>query len=231
MTAGPDAVRGAAPDVAPSLAVARSASPSSLVLRSPLALTTNRFLTLDNARAILASTAFVGITAIGATLVMIAGLGGVAGHLADRDRRGDVLPGHAALGLATAVLVALVGRRRAHRAAGRRHRLLARQPDRAHHRGRVRDRRGDHLVQRRDAGLPDGAGVRRAQLDAAGPAAGRVRAARRHGARPMVTLRRTTAGRQMYLVGENRAAARAAGLPVGRVTVIAWAVLRRRASR
>jgi ribose/xylose/arabinose/galactoside ABC-type transport system permease subunit len=38
-----------------------------------------------------------------------------------------------------------------------------------------------------------------------------------------VTLRRTTAGRQMYLVGSNRAAARAAGLPVGRVTVIAWA--------
>jgi ribose/xylose/arabinose/galactoside ABC-type transport system permease subunit len=36
-------------------------------------------------------------------------------------------------------------------------------------------------------------------------------------------LRRTTAGRQMYLVGENRAAARAAGLPVGRVTVVAWA--------
>ena len=37
-------------------------------------------------------------------------------------------------------------------------------------------------------------------------------------------LRRTTAGRQMYLLGENPAAARAAGLPVGRVTVIAWAL-------
>ena len=36
-------------------------------------------------------------------------------------------------------------------------------------------------------------------------------------------LRRTTTGRQTYLVGENRAAARAAGLPVGRVTVLAWA--------
>ena len=35
-------------------------------------------------------------------------------------------------------------------------------------------------------------------------------------------LRRTTAGRQMYLMGENPAAARAAGLPVARVTVIAW---------
>lgn len=35
-------------------------------------------------------------------------------------------------------------------------------------------------------------------------------------------LRRTTAGRQMYLVGENPAAARAAGLPVGRITLYAW---------
>lgn len=36
-------------------------------------------------------------------------------------------------------------------------------------------------------------------------------------------LRRTTVGRQFYLLGENPAAARAAGLPVGRVTVAAWA--------
>lgn len=36
-------------------------------------------------------------------------------------------------------------------------------------------------------------------------------------------LRRTTAGRHMYLIGENPRAARAAGLPVARVTVIAWA--------
>jgi len=37
-------------------------------------------------------------------------------------------------------------------------------------------------------------------------------------------LRRATAGRHMYLLGENPAAARAAGLPVGRVTVVAWAI-------
>jgi ribose/xylose/arabinose/galactoside ABC-type transport system permease subunit len=36
-------------------------------------------------------------------------------------------------------------------------------------------------------------------------------------------LRRTTAGRQMYLLGENPAAARAAGLPIARVTILAWA--------
>lgn len=36
------------------------------------------------------------------------------------------------------------------------------------------------------------------------------------------TLRRTGFGRALYLVGENRAAARAAGLPVGRTTTVAW---------
>lgn len=35
-------------------------------------------------------------------------------------------------------------------------------------------------------------------------------------------LRRTSAGRLLYLVGENRSAARAAGLPVGRTTTVAW---------
>ena len=36
------------------------------------------------------------------------------------------------------------------------------------------------------------------------------------------TLRRTRFGRSLYLVGENRPAARAAGLPVGRTTTVAW---------
>jgi len=36
------------------------------------------------------------------------------------------------------------------------------------------------------------------------------------------TLRRTAFGRSLYLVGENRRAARAAGLPVGRTTAVAW---------
>ncbi len=39
-----------------------------------------------------------------------------------------------------------------------------------------------------------------------------------------IILRKTTIGRQIYFIGENRAAARAAGLPIGRVTVFAWAV-------
>jgi ribose/xylose/arabinose/galactoside ABC-type transport system permease subunit len=37
-----------------------------------------------------------------------------------------------------------------------------------------------------------------------------------------LVLRYTTRGRQIYLVGENRDAARAAGLPVGRIIAFAW---------
>jgi ribose/xylose/arabinose/galactoside ABC-type transport system permease subunit len=36
------------------------------------------------------------------------------------------------------------------------------------------------------------------------------------------TLRRTGFGRSLYLIGENRRAARAAGLPVGRTIAVAW---------
>jgi ribose/xylose/arabinose/galactoside ABC-type transport system permease subunit len=36
------------------------------------------------------------------------------------------------------------------------------------------------------------------------------------------TLRRTSFGRSLYLIGENRRAARTAGLPVGRTTSVAW---------
>ncbi|MET0522621.1 MAG: ABC transporter permease [Jiangellaceae bacterium] len=36
------------------------------------------------------------------------------------------------------------------------------------------------------------------------------------------TLRRTRFGRSLYLIGENRPAARAAGLPVGSMTALAW---------
>ncbi|MBJ7356502.1 ABC transporter permease [Nocardioides sp.] len=35
-------------------------------------------------------------------------------------------------------------------------------------------------------------------------------------------LRRTAFGRSLYMVGENRVAARAAGMPVGRTTTVAW---------
>ncbi|MEV6487392.1 ABC transporter permease [Actinoplanes sp. NPDC051633] len=36
------------------------------------------------------------------------------------------------------------------------------------------------------------------------------------------TLRRTAFGRSLYLIGENRRAARSAGLPVGRTVTVAW---------
>ena len=199
------------------------------LLSGRLAVTTPRFLTLDNARAILASAAFVGITAVGAT------------HGDDRRvRRCRWPPPRPRPSWRCSSW------RRSSWACGDRTAGRARWPASRSPRCRARSSASGtpnpivltiaagfaiggvgHLVQRRDTGLPRRRGVRRAQLHPAGPAAGRVRPARASRCSPNGLLRRTTAGRQMYLVGENRAAARAAGLPVGRVTVIAWAVLRR----
>ena len=67
----------------------------------------------------------------------------------------------------------------------------------------------------------DGHRIRRPQLDAAGvPLSVYVLLVLALVVEWM--LRRTSVGRQMYLVGENRPAARAAGLPVGRTTTVAW---------
>ena len=117
-----------------------------------VALTTHRFLSLDNGRAILASTAFVGITAIGATLIMIAGSAVSLAMSQTATVAAMVFLATQDLGLPTAVLSGCCSASR-HRRAGAGRRLLGRQPDRADHRGRFRDRRGGHLVQRRYAGL------------------------------------------------------------------------------
>ena len=72
-----------------------------------LALTTDRFFTLDNGRAILASTAFVGITAIGASVVMIAG-STVSLATAHATVAGMVFLATQQLGLAVAALLAVL---------------------------------------------------------------------------------------------------------------------------
>jgi ribose/xylose/arabinose/galactoside ABC-type transport system permease subunit len=193
-----------------------------LLVLAGLAVTTNRFLSLDNARAILASTAFVGITAIGATLVMIAGSGVslAASQTATVAAMFFLATQH--LGLVVAVLIAL--------AAGAA--LTALQ-------GVVVGYwNANPIVLTIAAGFAIG-GVT-VWFSGGTPVYPRTHAFDVLNGTPLglplavyvllavtvlaeLTLRRTTAGRQMYLVGENRAAARAAGLPVGRVTVIAWA--------
>jgi ribose/xylose/arabinose/galactoside ABC-type transport system permease subunit len=194
-----------------------------LFLLLVLALTTNRFLSIDNARAILASTAFVGITAIGASLVMI---GGSAVSLATSQTAtvaAMLFLATQGLGLPTAILVAL--------AAGV---VLTALQGAA-----IGFWHANPIVLTIATGFAiTGAAT---WFSGGTPVYPSVKAFDVLNSTPLslplavyvllgVTvvaqwfLRRTTAGRQLYLVGDNRAAARAAGLPVGRVTVIAWAI-------
>ncbi|GAA4712821.1 ABC transporter permease [Nocardioides conyzicola] len=188
----------------------------------PVAVTTDRFLTLDNARAILAATAFVGITAVGATLVMIAGSAVSMAASQTATVVAMVFLSTQDLGLSVALLLSLlcgiaitavqgvvIGYWEANPivltiAAGF---AIG---------GTATWLSGGTTVYAEDdaydvlnstvLGLPVAVYV----LLVVALVAEWV-------------LRRTTPGRQMFLVGENRGAARAAGLPVGRVIGVAWA--------
>lgn len=219
-TAGPAPLAGALRRWRPDTGTIALAVP--LLLLVALAVTTHRFLSLDNARAILASAAFVGITAIGATLVMIAGS---AVSLATAPTATVVAMFFLAtqqLGLGAALLIAL--------AAGVA--LTAAQG------AAIGFWHANPIVLTIAAGFAIGGAA--TWFSGGTPVYPRARGFDALNATPLglplavyvllaVTalaqwlLRRTTAGRTMYLVGDNRAAARAAGLPVGRVTVIAWA--------
>jgi ribose/xylose/arabinose/galactoside ABC-type transport system permease subunit len=187
-----------------------------------LAMTTHRFLSLDNARAILASTAFVGITAIGATLVMI---GGSAVSLATSQTATVAAMFFLAtqqLGLWAAVAVALASGVALTAVQG----------------AVVGFWNANPIVLTIAAGFAIGGAA--TWFSGGTPVYPRTQAFDALNATPLGLplavyvllaatvlaewlLRRTTVGRQLYLVGANRAAARAAGLPVGRVTTIAWA--------
>jgi simple sugar transport system permease protein/ribose transport system permease protein len=186
--------------------------------------TTDRFFSLDNARAILASTALVGITAIGATLVMIAGSAVSLAVSQTATIVAMIFLSAQQLGLAAAITAALICGVAITALQGAVIGFWAANP----------------LVLTIAAGFAIG-GV--ATWASGGTTVyPKITAFNGLNSTPLGlpvavyvllaltvlaqwVLRRTTAGRQMYLVGENRAAARAAGLPVGRVIVIAWAVL------
>ena len=193
-----------------------------LVVLAALALTTNRFLSVDNARAILASTAFVGITAIGATLVMIAGSGVSLATSQTATVAAMFFLATQQYGLVTAVPVALVTGVALTGLQGAVVGYLHANP----------------IVLTIAAGFAIGGTT--TWFSGGTPVYPEVVAFEVLNSTPLglpvavyvllgvtvlaqFTLRRTKSGRQMYLVGSNRAAARAAGLPVGRVTVIAWA--------
>jgi ribose/xylose/arabinose/galactoside ABC-type transport system permease subunit len=183
---------------------------------------TTRFFSLANARAILASTAWVGITAIGATLVMIAGSAVSLAVAQTATVVAMIFLSAQQLGLAAAIVLALacgVG-------------ITALQG------AIVGFWTANPVVLTIAAGFAIGSVA--TWISGGTTVYPKVTAFNGLNATPLglplavyvllgVTavaqwvLRRTTVGRQLYLVGENPAAARAAGLPVGRVTVIAWA--------
>jgi simple sugar transport system permease protein/ribose transport system permease protein len=193
-----------------------------VLLLVAVAVTTPRFLTADNARAILASAAFVGITAIGATLVMIAGSVVSLAVAQTATVVAMLFLGTQQLGLPVSLLIAL--------AAGV---LLTAAQGAA-----IGYWNANPIVLTIAAGFAIGGAA--TWFSGGATVYPEARAFDVLNATPLGlplavyvllavavlaqwTLRRTTAGRQTYLVGENRDAARAAGLPVGRVTVIAWA--------
>ena len=186
-----------------------------------VALTTDRFFTLANGRAILTSTAS-SASPRSARPGHDRGLGGLARHLADGHGRRHGLPGHPAPRSCDCLAAGDPGRGAGHRAPGRSRRLLGLQPV-------VLTIAASFAIGGGATGLSGGTPVyaRADHYDLLNstpfgmPLSVYVLLALTVLAQWM--LRRTTAGRQIYLVGENRAAARAAGLPVGRMTVIAWA--------
>jgi simple sugar transport system permease protein/ribose transport system permease protein len=188
----------------------------------PVAVTTDRFLTLDNGRAILASAALVGITAMGATMVMIAGS---AVSLASSQTATVVAMVFLATqdqGLVVATLLGLLGGIAVTAVQG----------------AAVGYWEANPIVLTIAAGFALGGGA--IWLSGGTPVNAASDRYELFNSTPLGLplavyvllvlaalaqwiLRRTAAGRQLYLVGENRAAARAAGLPVGRVLVLAWA--------
>ena len=185
-------------------------------------LLTDRFFSLANARAILASTALTGITAIGATLVMIAGSAVSLAVSQTATVVAMVFLATQQFGLAAAITLALLCGVAITALQGAIVGFWAANP----------------IVLTIAAGFAVG-GVA-TWISGGTTVYPRVSAFNGLNSTPFGlplavyvllaltalaqwTLHRTTAGRQLYLLGENPAAARAAGLPVGRVTVVAWA--------
>jgi ribose/xylose/arabinose/galactoside ABC-type transport system permease subunit len=185
--------------------------------------TTDRFFSLDNGRAILASTASVGITAIGATLVMIVGSAVSLAVSQTATVVAMVFLSTQQLGLAVAILLAMATGVLVTALQGAIIGFWSANP----------------IVLTIAAGFAIG-GVA-TWMSGGSTIYPKVNAFGLLNSTPLglplgvyvllvITLlaqwvlRRTTAGQQMYLVGDNPAAAQAAGLPVGRVVLIAWAI-------
>jgi len=186
-----------------------------------IGLTTDRFVTVANAKAIVTSASLVGIAALGLTLIMI---GGSAVSLAISPTVaavGMVFLSAQSLGLVPALAMAIVFGALITGVQGAVVGYAAANPV-------VLTIAASFAIAGLAAGITGGVSVSPSGL-------GYDRLNATPGGVPLSvfvlllltlavewTLRRTGFGRSLYLVGENRPAAQAAGLPVGRTTTVAW---------
>jgi ribose/xylose/arabinose/galactoside ABC-type transport system permease subunit len=184
-------------------------------------LTTHRFVTVANAKAILTSASLVGIAALGLTLITI---GGSAVSLAISPTVaavGMIFLSAQSLGLVPALLVAVVCGTLITGLQGAIVGYAAANPV-------VLTIAASFAVTGLATGIsggstvsPTGGGYDHLNATPGGVALS-VYVLIALALAVEWTLRRTSFGRSLYLVGENRRAARAAGLPVGRITAVAW---------
>jgi ribose/xylose/arabinose/galactoside ABC-type transport system permease subunit len=186
-----------------------------------VALATHRFVSVANAKAIITSASLVGIAALGLTLITI---GGAAVSLAISQTVaavGMVFLATQSLGLWPALVVALLTGALLTGAQGAIVGYATANPV-------VLTIAASFAITGVATGLSGGESVH-----ASGPGYDLLNST--PGGVPLSvyvliglvalvewTLRRTAFGRRLYLVGENRRAARAAGLRVGRTTTVAW---------
>ena len=184
-------------------------------------LSTHRFATLANAKAILTAASLVGIAALGLTLITI---GGSAVSLAISPTvaaSGMVFLSTQSLGLAGALAVAIASGAVLTGVQGAVVGYAAANPV-------VLTIAASFAITGLATGLSGGSSV-----FPSGPGYDRLNATPGGIALCVYvllalavvvewTLRRTSFGRSLYLIGGNRPAARAAGMPVGRTTAIAW---------
>ena len=184
-------------------------------------LSTHRFATVANAKAILTSASLVGIAALGLTLIVI---GGAAVSLAVSQTvaaSGMVFLSAQSLGLVPALALAVATGALVTGAQGVVVGYAAANPV-------VLTIAASFAIAGVSTWMTDGVSV-----SPSGTAYDRLNATPGGLALSVYVLllltlvvewvlRRTGFGRSLYLVGENRAAARAAGMPVGRTTTAAW---------
>lgn len=223
----------APPPPAPALPVRRQRSRTEIatnivVVAAVLAvvvvgLSTDRFLTLANAKAIITSASLVGIAALGLTLIMI---GGSAVSLAISQSVaavGMIFLSAQSLGLIPALVIAIVCGALITGAQGAVVGYAAANPV-------VLTIAASFAIAGVATGLSGGTSV-----SPSGRGFDHLNATPGGLALSVYVLivlalvvewmlRRTGFGRTLYLVGENRPAARAAGLAVGRTTTVAWLV-------